>query len=291
LTVRTGPADRDAAFQQGLRDLGYVPGQNIIIEQRFANGTERLPEMAAELVRLKLDLFVGETTPAVQALKIATTTAPIVMAAVADPVGSGLVASLARPGGNITGLSLILPELGGKRLELLRDVLPHVVRVGFLAHRGNPSYQLFLKEAQISAARFGIQIQPLVIDGPEELEGAFSKMTKERAGALVIQPLFVIVPEQRSTIIKLATINHLPTVSDFTEFADAGGLMSYGPNGLEPIRRSAGYVDKILKGAKPGELPVEQPTKFELVINLKTAKQIGLTIPPNVLARADRVIK
>ena len=291
LTVLAGPSDRDTAFRQGLKDLGYVEGKNIIVEYRYANGIDRLSELAAELVRLKLDVFVAEATPAVQAIKNATSTAPIVMAAAADPVGSGLVASLARPGGNITGLSLILPELSGKRLELLREVLPRIARVAFLVHGGNPAHRLFLKEAQEAAPSFGMQIQPLVIGGPAEFEGAFSTMTKERAGALVVQPFFVIVPEQRRRIVDLATKHRLPAVSDFMEFADAGGLMSYGPNALDPIRRSAIFVDKILKGAKPADLPVEQPTKFELVINIKTANQIGLTIPPNVLARADKVIK
>jgi putative ABC transport system substrate-binding protein len=291
LTVLGAPSDRDAAFRQGLRDLGYVEGKNIIVEYRYANGTDRVAEMAAELVRLKLDVFVAEATPAVQAMKNATATAPIVMAAVADPVGSGLVASLARPGGNITGLSLILPELGGKRLELLREVLPRITRVAFLAHGGNPAHKLFLKEAQDAAVGFGMRIQPLVIGGPEEFDSAFSMMIKERASALVVQPFFVIIPEQRRSIVELAAKNHLPAVSDFMEFANAGGLMSYGPNALEPIRRSAIFVDKILKGAKPADLPVEQPTKFELIINLKAAKQIGLTIPPNVLARVDRILK
>jgi len=238
-----------------------------------------------------LDVLVAETTPAVQAVKNATTTAPIVMAAVADPVGSGFVASLARPGGNITGLSLILPELAAKRLELVREVLPRVNRLAFLAHSGNPAHKMFVKEAQDAAATFDMQVQPVVIGGPEEFESAFSVMVKEKAGALVVQPFFVIVPEQRRRITDLATKNRLPAVSDFVEFADSGGLMSYGPNALEPIRRSAVFVDKILKGAKPADLPVEQPTKFELVINLKTAKQIGVIIPPNVLARADRVIR
>jgi putative ABC transport system substrate-binding protein len=291
LTVRGGPSARDEAFRQGLQDLGYVEGQNIIIEHRFANGTDRLPEMAAELVRLKLDVFVAEATPAVQAMKNVTTTAPIVMAAAADPVGSGLVASLAQPGGNITGLSLILPELAGKRLELLREVLPRVARVAFLAHGGNPAHRLFVKEAQDAAKGFKMRIQPLVIGGPEEFEGAFSAMIKERAGALVVQPLFVIVPEHRRRIVDLATRNRLPTVSDFMEFADAGGLMSYGPPALDPIRRAAVFVDKILKGRKPADLPVEQPMKFELVINLKTAKQLGLTIPQWTLMKADKVIR
>jgi putative ABC transport system substrate-binding protein len=203
LTVRPGPSDREEAFRQGLRDVGYVEGQNITIEYRFANGTDRLAEMAAELVRLRLDVLVGEATPAVQALKNATRTAPIVMAAAGDPVGSGLVASLAQPGGNITGLSLSLPELAGKRLELLREVLPCVTRVAFLAHGGNPLHRLFVKEAQDAAEGFGMQIQPLVIKGSEEFEGAFSVMIKERAGALVVQPQFVIVPEHLRRIVDL----------------------------------------------------------------------------------------
>ena len=176
-------------------------------------------------------------------------------------------------------------------MELLREVLPRVARVAFLAHGGNPAHRLFVKEAQDAAERFGMQIQPLVIGGAEEFEGAFSAMIKERAGALVVQPLFVIVPEHLRRIADLATRNRLPTVSDFMEFADAGGLMSYGPPALDPIRRAAVYVDKILKGTKPADLPVEQPTKFELVINLKAAKKIGLTIPQSVLYRADKVIK
>jgi putative ABC transport system substrate-binding protein len=291
LTVRAGLSDRDEAFRQGLRELGYLEGQNIIVERRFANGTDRLVAMAAELARLNLDVFVGEATPAVQALKNATVTAPVVMAAAADPVGSGLVASLAQPGGNVTGMSLILPELAGKRLELIHEVLPRVTRVAFLAHGGNPAHRLFIKEAQEAAVTFKMQIQPLVIGGPKEIDGAFAAMIKERAGALVVQPLFVIVAEQRQKIADLAIKNRLPTVSDFMEFADGGGLMSYGPPALEPIRRAAVFVDKILKGTKPADLPVEQPMKFEFVVNLKTAKQIGVTIPPNVLARADRVIR
>ena len=291
LTLLAGPSDRDAAFRQGLRDLGYVEGQNIIIEYRYANGTDRLPEMAAELVRLKLDLFVADATPAVQAMKNATATAPIVIAAAADPVGTGLVASLARPGGNVTGLSLILPELAGKRLELLRETLPRIARVAFLAYGKNSLHRMFLKEAEDAAERYGSQIRPVVIGGFNEFDSAFSAMMKDRPDALVVQPLFLIAPEHRRKIADLATRNRLPAISDFSEFAVDGGLLSYGPSPRDAIRRAAYYVDKILKGAKPADLPVEQPTKFELVINLKTAKQIGLTIPPNVLARADRVIK
>jgi putative ABC transport system substrate-binding protein len=291
LTIRSGPSEPEEALRQGLRDLGYVEGQNIIIEYRFAGGTDRLPEMAAELVRLKVDVFVAASTPAVQAAKNATKTIPIVMAAAADPVGTGFVASLARPGGNITGLSLMLPDLAGKRLELLREVLPGVAHVAFLAHGGDTAYRRFLEETQVAAQKLGVQIQPVVIKGPNEFEGAFSAMVRERAGALIVQPFFVIVPEQRRRVVDLAARNRLPAISDLREFADAGALMSYGPHVLDQIRRAAAYVDKILKGAKPADLPVEQPTRFELVINMKTAKALGLTIPQSILIRADHVIQ
>lgn len=280
------------AFRQGLRELGYIEGQNIDIVYRYTNGDDQLPELAAELVRLKVDVIVTSSTAATRAAKNATTTIPIVMAAASDPVGTGLVVSLARPGGNITGLSLMAPELAGKRLELLREVLPRVARVAFLASGRDPDGRLFVEEVQDAAERFGMQIQPLVIGGPEEIEGAFSAMIRERAGALIVQPTFITYySEQSRRVVDLAAKNRLATVSDYKEFVDAGGLISYGPDRRENFRRAATYVDKILKGSKPADLPVEQPIKFELVINLKTAKQIGLTIPPNVLARADKVIK
>jgi len=278
--------------RQGLRELGYVEGHNIVIEHRFAEGkADRLPDLAAELVRLKVDVIVARSSPVVQAAKNATSTIPIVMGS-ADPVGSGFVASLARPGGNITGTSSIMPELAGKRLELLREILPKLSRVAFLAHGGDPAHRLFLKEADEAAKGFRIQFQPLVLSGPEEFEGAFSAMAKERAGALIVQPLFSINLGQGQRIADLATKSRLPTISDPREFAEAGGLMSYGPDTLALWRRALPvYVDKILKGAKPADLPVQQPTKFEFVINLKTAKQIGLTIPQSVLYRADKAIK
>jgi putative ABC transport system substrate-binding protein len=292
LGLASGPARPEEAFLQGLRDLGYVEGQNITIEYRWAGGkVDRLPALAEELVRLKVDLIVVRATPVVQAAKNATTTIPIVMLGAADPVGSGFVASLARPGGNITGMSNIMPELAGKRLELLREVLPKLSRVAFLAHGGDPAHKLFVKEAQEAAERFGMKFQPVVIVAPEEIEGAFSAIIRERAGALIIQPLFINNLGQGPRIAELAVRNRLATVSDVDEFVDAGGLMSYGPNRWGLFRRAATYVDRILKGTKPADLPVEQPTKFELFINLKTAKQIGLTVPPNVLARADKVIK
>ena len=292
LTLVSGPSWPEQEFLQGLRDLGYVEGQNIIIEYRWAAGkTDRLPQLAEELVQLKVDIIVVRATPAVQAAKNATTTIPIVMMSAADPVGSGFVASLARPGGNITGGSSIMPELAGKRLELLRELVPKLSRIAFLAYGGDPAHKLFVKHAQEAAATFGMKFQPLVIAAPEEIEGAFSAMIRERAGALIIQQLFITNLRQGQRIAELAARNHLATVSDSSQFADEGGLMSYGPDQKPSFRRAATYVDKILKGAKPADLPVEQPMKFEFVINLKTAKQIGVTIPQSVLFRADKVIK
>jgi len=292
LTLPASPDQREEAFLQGLRELGYIEGQNITIEYRRAAGkVDRLPELAEELVRLKAEVIAARAPPAVQAAKNATTTIPIVMLSVADAVGSGFVASLARPGGNITGLTAIMPELAGKRLELLREVLPKLSRVAFLAHGRDPAHKLFAKEAQQAAERFGMKFQPLVITAPEEIESAFSAMIRERAGALVVQPLFINSLGQGQRIAELAVRNRLPTVSDGSSFPEAGGLMLYGPDQIQSFRRAANYVDKILKGRKPADLPVEQPTKFELVINLKTAKQIGLTIPQSLLYRADKVIK
>jgi len=293
LTLGAGPAEPEVEFKQRLRDLGWVEGQDIMIEYRWAaNDMDRLAVLAKELVDLKVDVVVAAATPAIQAAKNATRTIPIVMAAAADPVGIGFVASLARPGGNITGLSLQSPELAGKRLELLKEIVPKLTRVAFLAHRGDPAHKLFIKEARDIAPRIGIQIQPILIEGPGEFEVAFSAMTRERAGALVVAPLFTgsalgLGPK----VAELAAKNRLPAVSDGIRFPEAGGLMSYGANRVDLFRRAATFVDKILKGTKPSELPVEQPTKFDLVINLTAAKQIGLTIPPNVLARADKVIR
>jgi len=292
LGLPSGPGPGEEAFLQGLRDLGYIEGQNITIEYRWAAGkVDRLPALAEELVRLKVDIIVGRATPVIQALKNATTTIPVVMMGAADPVRTGFVASLARPGGNITGMSNIMPELAGKRLELLREVLPKLSRVAFLAHGGDPAHKLFVKDAEEAAERFGMKFQPLVIGTPEEIEGAFSATIRERAGALIVQPLFINNLGQGPRIAELAAKSRLPTISDPRAFAEAGGLMSYGPDSLVLFRRAATYVDKILKGRKPADLPVEQPMKFEFIINLKAAKQIGLTIPPNVLVRADIVIK
>jgi len=285
-------AAEDEAFKQGLRDLGWIEGKNIAIEYRWAAGqVERLPALAAELVRLQVDLIVVRSTAVVQAAKDATPSIPIVMVLAADPVRTGLVASLARPGGNITGMSGISPELAGKRLELLRDLLPTLSRVAFLAYEGDPAHRLFLQEAQDAAARLGMQMQPVVISSVEEMDSAFAAMRSERAEALMVQPVFTGVLGQTQRIADLAVTHRLPTVSALREFAEAGGLLCYGVDVLPMYRRAAVFVDKILKGAKPGDLPVEQPMAFTLIINLKTAKALGLTIPPALLFQADKVIK
>jgi putative ABC transport system substrate-binding protein len=286
-----GPSPEVEAFRQGLRELGYVEGQNVAIEYRFASGqVERLPELAAELVRLKLDVIVTPTTPASLAAKQATSTIPIVFAGVADAVGAGLIASFARPGGNITGLASISAELGGKRLELLKQVAPKASRVAVLYNPADRSNVLALKELQKSAPALGLRLQPLEVRGPGEFEGAFVAMTRERAHAL-FGAAGVLTFEHRKAIVDLAAKNRIPAMWGHRQFVDAGGLMSYAVNWYDQLRRTATFVDKILKGAKPADLPVEQPTKFELVINLKAAKALGLTISPSLLQRADEVIQ
>jgi ABC-type uncharacterized transport system substrate-binding protein len=247
--------------------------------------------LAEELVRLKVDLIVVRATPVVEAAKNATTTIPIVMIGVADPVRSGFVASLAHPGGNITGMSNIMPELAGKRLDLLREIRPKLSRVAFLAYSGDPLHTLFVKDAQEAAERLRIQMSAAIIGKVEEIETAFSTMNRERAEALIVQPLFISNLGQGQRIAQLAVKNRLPTVSDGIPFAEEGGLLFYGPDQKPMFQRAAKFVDKILRGAKPADLPVEQPTKFEFVVNLKAAKQIGLMIPQSVLYRADKVIK
>lgn len=292
LTLRPAPFEQDKMFQQELHNLGWIDGRNITIEYRFAAGkVDRLPILAKELVSTKVDVIVTSSTPSVQAAKNATTTIPIVMAGAADPVGVGIVASLSRPGGNITGMSLQSPELAGKRMELLTEMVPNLFRVAFLAYQPDPAHRLFLKEAQEAAEALKMQIQPLVIQNSGEIEDAFAKIVRERADALVIQPLFIGGLGQAKRIIELAGKNRLPTISDGTQFAELGGLIYYGPSRMELARRAAALVDKILKGANPANLPVEQPTKFELIINLKAAKQIGMKMPQRVLARADKVIR
>jgi putative ABC transport system substrate-binding protein len=283
------------AFRQGLRDLGYVEGRNVVIEYRDAAGKpERYPALAAELVALKVDVIVtGGGTGAPLAAKQATRTLPIVFAAAADPVGSGLVTSLARPGGNVTGLSVVGPELVGKRLELLTQAVPGVGQVAVLRPRGplgERTEKEMLTGAEVAARGLGVRLQFVEARDPADFDRAFSDMTRARADALTVLPSNMFFREHRR-LVDLAAKNRLPAVYTSREFVDAGGLMSYGANLADLFRRAATYVDKILKGAKPGDLPVEQPTKFELVINLKTAKALGLTIPQSVLARADELIQ
>ena len=292
LTLIPKPDPLESIFLQGLRDLGYDEGRNITIEYRRAAGkVESLPQLAEELVRLKVDLIVVRSTPVVEAAKNATTTIPLVMTGVGDPVRSGFVASLAQPGGNITGMSNMMPELAGKRLDLLKEIRPKLSRVAFLAYSPDPLHLVFVKDAQQAAERVKIQIRPAVIDRVDEIEAAFSNMNRERAEALIVQPLFSSNLGQGQRIAELAVKNRLPAVSDGGSFAETGGLLSYGPDQKPMFRRAATFVDKILKGAKPANLPVEQPTKFEFFVNLRTAKALNLTIPQSVLYRADKVIK
>ena len=286
------PAGRGvSAFLQGLRDLGYVEGKNIIIEYRNAEGKiERYSDLVADLVGLKVDVIFTSSTPGALAAKNATKTIPIVFTNVGDPVANGLVASLARPGGNITGLSTLAPELSGKGLELLKETIPTLSRVAVVWNPDNPGKTSSFKETEVAAQALRLQLQSLEVRGPNDVEPAFQAAKKERAGALIVLR-DVVVSSQITRILELALKNHMPAIYGDRGFVDAGGLMSYGPNIDDLFRRAATYVDKILKGTKPADLPIERPSKFELVINLKTAKQIGLTIPPNLLARADKVIK
>jgi putative tryptophan/tyrosine transport system substrate-binding protein len=279
------------AFFQGLRDLGYVEGQNVLIEGRwYGDRSERLPALAAELVRLPVDVIVAGTAPSPEAAKRATSTIPIVMANHSDPVASGLVASLARPGGNVTGLSSVGPELSGKQLQLLKETLPSLSRVAVLTNPTIPSQALSVREMEVAARSLKLQLQVVEARAPSEFADAFSAATRERAGGLVVLGGSVFFAH-RPRLVELAAQNRLPTMYGPREFAQVGGLMAYGVDIRDSWRRAAGYVDRILKGAKPADLPVEQPTKFELVINLKAAKALGLTIPPSVLARADQVIE
>jgi putative tryptophan/tyrosine transport system substrate-binding protein len=291
--IGTSPStipDRIEGFRQGLRDLGYVEGKNVVIEYRVAEGkVERLPNLLAELVRLKVDVIV--TGGIVNhAAKQATTTIPIVIAFDGDPVGNGLVASLARPGGNITGLSALSPELSGKRLELLKETVPRLSRVVVIGESNNPGNSEVLREMELAAKAFGVKLQSLDVRDLKDIETAFRAASKARANAVIVLA-GTIVLVHRAQITTLAIKSRLPAMYPIPEFVEDGGLMTYGPSIADLYRRAATYVDKILKGAKPADLPVEQPMKFEFVINLKTAKQIGLTVPPNVLARADRVIR
>ncbi len=291
LTPAAKPSLRDEVFAKGLRELGWIEGKNIRIEyRRAANNTERLAAMAQELVHLKVELIVAQSTPAVEVAKNATQTIPIVSLS-ADPVGNRFIASLARPGGNITGVSMMMPQLAGKRLELLKEIVPGLARVVFLLHGQDRSHKIFAKEAQDAARALGIQLQPVVVNALGEIEGAFAAMQREKADALIVQPLFVNTLGATPRLIELAAKIRLPIISDGDGFAEAGGLLFYGPDPIPNYQRMAFYVDRILKGSKPADLPVEQPRKFLLVINLKTAKALGLKIPQAVVARADRVIE
>jgi len=281
-----------AAFKQGMRELGYVQGRNVAFELRFADlKHERLSEAAAEMVRMKVDIIVTSTDEGISAVKLETQTIPIVMANSTDPVGTGFVASLARPGGNVTGNSGMSPDLGGKRLELLKEIIPGLSRVAILWNPEIRGAVLDYKETETAARALHLQLQSVEVSRADDLARAFAAMTTGRAEALVVPPVNPFAFANRGEIARLAQKDRLPSIYGTVDYAEAGGLMSYGVNVADQWRRAAGYVDRILKGAKPGDLPVEQPNKFELVINLKTAKALGLAIPPSLVRRVDRVIE
>ncbi len=294
VTDLAGPAPSNRlfrAFVHGLRSLGYVEGQNLALERRSAEGKiERVAAIVAELDHLKVELLVAASMPVLRAARQATSTIPIVMATSFDPVGAGLVTSLARPGGNVTGIAELATEVVGKRVALLNEAVPGVSRLAVLLGPPDPADPLFLREAEVAARTLGFELQGLRARDPAEFESAFAAMTRERASAVFVAPVPTFFPG-RALLAELAIRHRLPTSHQFREFVEAGGLMSYGANLEANFQRAATYVDKILKGAKPADLPVEQPTKFELVINLKTAKALGLTMPASVLVRADRVIE
>jgi putative ABC transport system substrate-binding protein len=275
-------------FLEGLRELGYIDGQNIRVEYRSAEqGSDRAAELAADFVRREVDIVVALATPAAHAAKRATTTIPIVMS-VADPLATGLVTSLARPGGNLTGVSSTSTDLAGKRLELLRELRPGATRVAYLGAANDPNTATFVKATQTAADSIGVRLQPLLVAGPNGFEAAFAAMVKERTDGLIVQPLFI---GHRAKLVELAAQNRLPMIADQHQFAVAGALAAYGINRRLLFGRTAYYVDKILKGAKPSDLPIEQPTTYYLAINLKTAKALDITVPPTLLVRADEVIE
>jgi putative ABC transport system substrate-binding protein len=285
------PSREIDAFRQGLRELGYIEGRSIAVEYRFAHGqVERYPGLAVELVRMNVDVIVAPATPQALAAKQATRSIPIVFVLVADAVGAGLITNFARPGGNITGLTSSSAELGGKRLELLKQMVPKASRVAVLYNPTDRSNVLILKQLQESAPTLGLILQPLEVREPREFEGAFVAMTRKRAHAMFGSP-GALTFEHRKALVDLAAKHRIPAMWGHRSFVDAGGLMSYAVNLYDQNRQAAVFVDKILKGAKPGDLPVEQPTKFELIIDLRPAKALGLTIPPSLLVRADQVIQ
>jgi len=284
-------AARQEAFRQGLRELGYVEGKNIVIEHRSAEGKlDRLPALMAEIMRLKVDIIVSHGPTTTRAAKQATSTIPIIMAQDTDPIGNGFVASLAHPGGNITGLSSLTADLSGKRMELLKEILPKLSRVAAFGTSTNPGNTQSLKETELAAGAFGVKLQYLDILGPKDIETAFQAAGSGRTGAVFVLR-GPVLNSHRAQVAQLAAKNRLPATYPTSEYVEEGGLMSYDANSNDLARRAATYVDKILKGRTPADLPVEQPIKFEFIINLKAAKQIGMTIPPNVLVRADKVIK
>ena len=288
---RSTSAVRTEAFRQGLRELGYVEGENIVTEYRYAAGKrDRLPALAAELVRLKVEVIVTAGASATRAAKKATLTIPIVMAQDSDPVGKGLVASLARPGGNITGLSTLAPEISGKQMELLKEILPKLSQVAVLGTSTRPGNAQALREVELAAKAFGVKLQYLDVLDPKDIETSFGTAREGRADAVLVLAGRILT-SNRTQIVELAVKSRLPATYPFPVYVKAGGLMSYGVRRSDLFRRAATYVDKILKGANPANLPIEQPNKFELVINLKAAKQIGVTIPPEVLYQATKVIK
>ena len=289
LTV--GPDRNLDGLFQGLRDLGYVDGQNLIIERRYSGGqADRWSDLANELVGLKVDVIVVNTTPAALAAKKATTKIPIVFPTAFDPVGAGLADSLAKPGGNVTGLGLFIPEVNAKGLALLKEAVPPLTEVAVLWNAANPANSIVWRDVEATARTIGLALHPQEVREPKDFDAAFAAITQQRPGGLLVL-VDALLNQYRSQIVDFTIHKQLPAVFPFREFTELGGLMSYGPNLPDMFRKGAGYVDKILKGAKPADLPIEQPTKFELVINLKTAKAFGLDVPPSLLAHADEVIE
>jgi putative ABC transport system substrate-binding protein len=289
--LRSASAQRVELFQQGLRELGYVDGKNIVIEYRYADGKlEPLSALAAELVRLNVDLIVTDTSIAIDAVKNATQTIPVVFTLATDPVGDRQVASLAKPGGNLTGFSILAPELNGKRLELLKEAFPKITLVARITRGASRQAEQRIKDDEVVAKGLGLLLHTVLVKGVDDLEGAFEGAKRAGAQALIFPPSVFLVTN-RTRFVNLTAKIRLPAIYPSTPFAEAGGLMSYGPDQIDNLRRAATYIDKILKGTKPADLPVQQPKKFEFIVNLKTAKAMNLTIPPNLLVRADRVIK
>jgi putative ABC transport system substrate-binding protein len=279
-------------FRRALAELGYVEGRNVVIEHRWAGGqTDRLPMLAAALLRANVNVIIAAATPSVQAAVEATSRIPIVMAPAGDALRTGLVTNLGRPEGNVTGLSLALIELAGKTVEILREALPRAARVACAVHKEDPLHRQFLEEAESAARRLGLEFRPAILRGSGELDAALGSMARDQVGGVVVQPIFSVDPEVRSALVRLTLKHRLPAVSGLRRFAEAGGLIAYASEFSDLPRRAAIYVDKILKGATPGSLPVEQPTHFQLILNLKTAKALGLTIPRAFLLRADHVIE